>query len=114
MRPQRLGSGKLSNPTINEWFDYTALTAPGCFCYGDTARNILSGPGLRDWDFSLSKEFPVRERIRIQFRAEFFNLTNTPAFGLPIADVQAGPGVSGAIFSAGAPREVQFALKLYF
>jgi outer membrane receptor protein involved in Fe transport len=114
MRPQRLGSGKLSNPTINEWFDYTAFAAPSCFCYGDTARNILSGPGLRDWDFSLSKEFPIRERLRIQFRAEFFNLTNTPAFGLPNTDVQAGPGVSGAIFTAGAPREVQFALKLYF
>jgi hypothetical protein len=69
---------------------------------------------LRNWDFSLSKDFAIRESMRLQFRGEFFNLTNTPAFGLPVTDVQAGPGVSGAIFSAGSPREIQFALKLYF
>jgi len=114
MRPDRLGSGILANPTVNEWFDYTAFTAPTCYCYGNSARNVLSGPGLRNWDFSLSKEFTIRESLRLQFRAEFFNLTNTPAFGLPNTDVQAGPGVSGAIFSAGPPREIQFALKLYF
>ena len=114
MRPDRLGSGILSNPTINEWFDYTAFAPPSCYCYGDSARNILTGPHLRDWDFSLSKQFTIRENLRLQFRAEFFNFTNTPAFGLPVPDVQAGPGVSGAIFSAGPPREVQFALKLYF
>ncbi len=114
MRADRIGSGILSNPTINEWFDYTAFVPPTCYCYGNSARNVLSGPGMRNWDFSLLKEFELRENLRMQFRAEFFNLTNTPAFGLPVTDVQAGPGVSGAIFSAGPPREIQFALKLYF
>ena len=117
MRPQRLGSGILSNPTIQEWFDYTAFAPPACYCYGNTARNILTGPSLKEWDFSLFKDFDmarVREGMRMQFRAEFFNFTNTPAFALPDTDVQAGPGVSGAIFSAGAPREIQFALKFYF
>jgi hypothetical protein len=114
MRADRIGSGILSNPTINEWFDYTAFAPPSCYCYGNSARNILSGPGLRNWDFSLLKEFELRENLHMQFRAEFFNLTNTPAFGLPVTDVQAGPGVSGAIFNAGPPREIQFALKLNF
>jgi hypothetical protein len=117
MRPARLGSGKLSNPTITEWFDYTAFAPPTCYCYGNTARNVLYGPHLRDWDFSLFKEFDMhrlREGMRMQIRGEFFNFTNTPYFGQPDTDVQAGPGVSGAIFSAGTPREIQLALKFYF
>lgn len=116
-RPMRLGSGILSNPTINKWFDYAAFAPATCYCYGDTARNILNGPPLHNWDFSLFKDFDMsrfREGMRMQFRGEFFNFTNTPAFANPNTDVQAGPGVSGAIFSAGAPREIQFALKFYF
>ena len=43
----------------------------------------LNGPGFRDFDFSIFKEFKVTETTRLQFRAESFNLTNTPSFNLP-------------------------------
>jgi outer membrane receptor protein involved in Fe transport len=117
MRADRSGSGKLSNPTVGEWFDYTAFGPPTCYCYGNSARNVLTGPPLNNWDFSLFKDFDMhrfREGMRMQFRGEFFDFTNTPHFGQPDTDVMAGPGTSGAIFSAGAPRQIQLALKFYF
>jgi hypothetical protein len=48
----------------------------------------------------------------LQFRGEFFNLTNTPAFGLPVTNIQST--TAGQILSAGEPRDVQLALKLVF
>ena len=51
--------------------------------FGNAGRNILTGPPLRDADVSFLKLFPVREHLAVQFRAECFNLTNTPNFGQP-------------------------------
>jgi hypothetical protein len=65
-------------------------------------------------DFSLFKQFPIKERMRLQFRAEAFNLTNSPWFGAP------GTGITAANFGvvspsqANDPRNVQLALKLVF
>ena len=92
------------------------------FTFGNAGRNIVLGPGLQNWDFSIFKLFPVREQMRFEFRAEFFNIWNhvnpllgpagaiseepqavefgTPQFGFPIA--------------ARDPRFIQFALKFYF
>ena len=88
-----------------------SLPAPGVF--GNSARNTLQGPSLIDLDVSLSRTFAIRERIKLQFRAEAFNLTNTVAFGLPNTNVSGGS--AGAITSlAGDPRLMQFALRLAF
>lgn len=115
MRPNRIGGGKLDNPTIYRWFDATAFSVPAAYTYGNCGRNILTGPGLRNWDFGLIKNFDLsrlREQLRVQFRAEFFNFTNTPAFDLPAGNIQTA--TVGRILSAGLPREVQFGLKLMF
>jgi hypothetical protein len=58
------------------------------------------------------RNFRMRERFNLQFRAEFFNFTNTPAFGNPVTNIQSG--TVGRILSAGEPRDVQMALKLMF
>jgi hypothetical protein len=50
--------------------------------------------------------------MNVQFRAEFFNVTNTPAFGLPTSNIQSS--LAGRVLSAGEPRDIQFALKLNF
>ena len=52
-----------------------SLPAPGVF--GNSGRNTLRGPGLKDLDVSLSRNFTFAERFKLQFRAEAFNLTNT-------------------------------------
>ena len=80
------------------------------YTYGNSGRNILFGPGVKNLDLSLSKSFSITERMRLQFRAESFNFTNTPAFGQPGATLN-GLGV-GQITSAGDPRRIQFGLKL--
>jgi hypothetical protein len=51
--------------------------------FGNTAMNILRGPGLANWDFGLFRKFDVSERWKVEFRAEAFNLTNTPHFSNP-------------------------------
>ena len=110
-RPNRIGNGTLPSDqqTIDHWFDTTAFTVQPQFTYGNSGRNILFGPDLRNLDLSLSKSFAITEGKRLQFRVESFNFTNTPAFGQPAATLNAA-GV-GQITSAGDPRRIQFGLK---
>lgn len=119
--PNRIGSGVLpkSERTINRWFDASAFVNPGLYTFGNSGRNILFGPGTRQIDFSLFKSFPIGESRRLDFRAESFNIMNTPQFNNPNANI----GFTGVarITSAGSPpiyqrtsRQIQMALKLYF
>ena len=111
-RPNRIADGTLSNPTIDRWFDAGAFRVQPNFTYGNSGRNILFGPALTNLDFSLAKALQVTERFRLQFRAESFNASNTPYFGLPAANINT-PGV-GIINNSGEPRRIQFGLKLIF
>ena len=113
-RPNRNGSGKLSNPTIAKWFDYTAFSVPANGTFGTSGRNILRGPGLDNWDISLLKDFHFNQRIYAEFRAEAYNVFNHPQFYNPNTDIEAGPGVAGTITSATGSRQMQVALKIYF
>jgi len=79
--------------------------------FGNTGRNILRGPDQRNADFSIIKFIPITERTRMEFRAEFFNLTNTPSFANPDSNVLSS--AFGRISSTSTgPRVIQFALKL--
>ena len=107
--------------TLDRWFDTSAFTAPGPQRFGNGGRNILRGPGTKQADLSLFKEFYFsgEQGPRLQFRSEFFNITNTPQFNNPAATI--GAAGAGSIRSAGSPltfqrtsRQIQFALKLYF
>ena len=91
-------------------FDVAAFRVPQAFTYGNSGRNLLYARGFRNWDFIVVRNFPVRDRARVQFRGEFFNFTNTPAFGGPVSNIQAGN--AGQVLSAGEPRSIQLALKL--
>jgi hypothetical protein len=82
---------------------------------GSAGRNILYGPGIKSLDFSLFKNFRITERITTQFRAETFNLTNTPQFSQPNGDIS-NTGDFGRIRSTrlGSNRQIQFALRVTF
>ena len=121
--PNRVGSGAVANQTIDHWFDTTSASfiSPGDYIYGNSGRNILTGPGTTEFDLSVFKNFSLGsvEARRLQFRAEAFNVFNTPQFNIPNAQI-GSPG-AGRITSAGSPplfqrtsREIQLALKLYF
>jgi hypothetical protein len=110
-RPNRIADGTLPSDqrSIDRWFDVSAFLVQPQYTYGNSGRNILFGPGLRNVDLSIGKFFPISEGKRLQFRVESFNFTNTPAFGLPGRNVN-GLGV-GQITSADDPRRLQFGLK---
>ena len=83
------------------------------FRYGNAGRGTLIGPGIIDWDFSLSKRFNITERHRMEFRAEIFNFPNHPLFGFP----GASPGTSNYGIISGTSidsRQLQFGLKYSF
>ena len=110
LRPDRIGRGTVDNRTLARDFDPSAFRLPQQFTFGNSGRNILYRRGFKNWDFIAVRNFPLHERLRLQFRGEFFNFTNTPAFGGPVANIQAGN--VGQILSAGEPRSIQLALKL--
>lgn len=109
LRNWRLGRGERS---LERWFDTGAFVRNDQFTYGNAGRNLLAAPGLVNFDFAVYKHFRFTEDIRLQFRAESFNATNTPAFDPPNATV--GNPNFGIISSAGRPRNLQFGLKLIF
>ncbi len=113
-RPNRLRDGSLPSDqrTIDQWFDVSAFQVQPQYTYGNSGRNILNGPWLTNLDLSLAKVVALTERVRVQFRAEAFNATNTPYFGLPAANITAA-GV-GQITTASDPRRIQFGLKVLF
>ena len=86
---------------------------PANFTYGNSGANILRSQSLRNLDFSIFKEFPVKESSLLQFRAEFFNLSNTPTFGIPSTNIDTSSG--GVVTSSvNNPRQIQFGLKFNF
>jgi hypothetical protein len=113
-RPDRIASGNLSSgQNIKNWFDVTAFTTPAPYTYGNSGRDILFGPGRTNFDLSLFKDFPIRERVKMQFRAESFNIFNHPQFGLPGGSIgsASAPVISSTV---GNPRQMQVALRLQF
>jgi Carboxypeptidase regulatory-like domain/TonB dependent receptor len=89
--------------------------------FGDAGRNIILGPSLQNWDMSFIKQFPVKEQMHFEFRAEFFNIWNHP--NLTFADetttnenfsTERGASQFGFATASRPPREIQFALKFFF
>ena len=94
------------------WFDKTSFTAPGPNRFGNAGRNSVRGPGFVNYDLSLFRNFALAERARLEFRAEAYNLTNTPRWGNPVNNVNNAD--FGQILTASGERELQFALRFTF
>jgi hypothetical protein len=133
-RPDRIADGRLgSQATRQLWFDPMAFRRTDCnipsrpdLChFGNAANDILTGPGSRNLDASIYKNWRMSrlgESARLQFRMEAFNTTNTPHFGQPIGIGFVSPDTvvpdapqQGQIRSLFSPmRPMQVAIKLYF
>jgi len=115
--PNRVCSGAVSNPTIDRWFDPSCFVTPPANVFGNMGFNILRGPGYRNWDLGLLKNFTFKEPRYLQFRAEFFNMPNNVNFGQPNSFLCSGACSVGTITSLATgshSRQIQFALKFYF
>jgi len=120
IRPNMTCNPVLSHPTLSDWFNASCFSAPPPGELGNAPRTPLSGPGFVNTDFSLIKHFALpREGMRLDFRAEFFNLFNHPQFGAPGgsgygADFAALSTFNVINYTVNNPRLVQFGLKFAF
>jgi hypothetical protein len=120
IRPNMTCNPVLSHPTLSDWFNASCFSAPPPGELGNAPRTPLSGPGFVNTDFSLIKHFALpREGMRVDFRAEFFNLFNHPQFGAPGgngygADFAALSTFNVINYTVNNPRLIQFGLKLAF
>jgi hypothetical protein len=112
-RPNVVGNPNLSDPTPQEWFNTAAFQIAPKYTFGSAGRNILRGPGLASFDLSLVRRFHIAESHTVSFEAQAFNLLNRVNFDLPQAVVDE-TGSFGRVFSAKAPRQIQFALRYHF
>jgi hypothetical protein len=96
-----------------QWFGQGSFTNAANGTFGNcSAQGPVIGPGYADADISLQKNFPVTERMKVQFRADFLNAFNHPNFAVP--NDSCCSGTFGVINATQDARQLQFALKLYF
>jgi hypothetical protein len=130
------GHGCPGGRAINPYAFTNPVCAPNSVCFGDVPRNFARGFGAWQMDLAVRREFPIHERLKLQFRAEAFNVFNHPNFGWinpscsPNSNGQPGCtnpqfgqaqftlasslGVLSPQYQMGGPRSMQFALKLVF
>jgi hypothetical protein len=110
----RIGNGNLpsSERSIDRWFDTTAFAVPAQYTIGSAGRNILFGPGSKSMDLKIGKNWMLTERLRLEYRLEMFNFTNTPNFGTPNGTLNNAQ--VARITSAADPRRIQMGMKLVF
>ncbi len=134
LRPNLVPGVSLTPPggrTIAHWINPAAFAAPAAGTFGNSPRDLFAGPGTWQVDSGLSKTIPLGERVRAEFRAEFYNVFNHPQLGQPQATFNpANTSGFGSIINtinlntaivspitpvgSGTPREIQFALRLDF
>ena len=112
-----------ANPSPTCWINPKAFTTPAAGTLSGLGRNNIPGPDFFGWDSALSREFPIKELYRLEFRAEAFNITNSFRAGVSLPSLATGTsGVNttfgtptfGQITSAEDPRILQMALKFTF
>ncbi|MBI4905624.1 MAG: hypothetical protein HY820_18475 [Acidobacteria bacterium] len=108
-----LSTDRPRSQLIEQYFKPSTFALATIGTFGTAPRNLMRGPGSLTLDMGLMKNFPVAEKMRLQFRGELFNAFNTPRFNSPYASL-AAPARIGRIESAADPRIVQLGLKLSF
>jgi hypothetical protein len=112
-----LPSNRSNIQKAQKWFNTAAFAIPAPYTLGNVRRTdgAVRGPNIRNTDFSLFKDTAITDRWNMEFRAEAFNLTNTPHFGLPntSANATAFGQITNTLLSP-EPRQLQFAVKLKF
>lgn len=115
LRPNVTGTAasQSTSQLINNYFaGYTFTTPLATNPFGDVGRNAFRALSFEQWDFAANKNFSIREGIKLQFRSEFFNLTNHTNLGIPTT--QTTSSAFGTIRTTFPSRQIQFALKLLF
>lgn len=111
-RPNLVGNPNVSNPTPSRFFNPAAFQIPEAGTFGNSGRNVVIGPGIRNVDLALARSLRMSDTTRAQFRADFYNVFNHPNFvAPPTMQNFADSSDFGALFVARSPRIVQLGLK---
>jgi TonB dependent receptor len=118
-RPDQIAPARLGHKRNGMFFNTAAFAPQPLGTVGNTQRNSLFGPDFRHVDLSIFKTFPIKEQLGIQFRAECYNISNTPNFYIQNGNSAAefGNNAFGQISQVDpnyTPRQYQFALKVVF
>jgi hypothetical protein len=114
VRANLAGDPNVPNPSTREWFNTAAFAPPAPFTFGNSGRNSLRADWFKNLDVSLFRDFPFGERRSFQFRAEAFNVTNTPTWGIPVNDLNNHAQFGSITSTRSTERQLQLSLKLYF
>jgi hypothetical protein len=110
----RSGTLSVSNPSMAEWFNTAAFTNPPAYSFGNDSRTEpnLRTPGAIYWDTTMSRWQPIHERMRVQFRADMYDILNHPNLGSPTTSTTSS--TFGEILSKSTNRTITMALRLEF
>jgi hypothetical protein len=111
-RPNVSGEPSLDDSSAEQWFNTAAFSFPPFGSFGNAGRNILDGPGYQNLNLALIKYVQLGGNVRLQLRAETFNVFNRVNLDLP--DAFLGSPTFGQVLSAGSPRRFQFGVKALF
>jgi hypothetical protein len=120
-RPDQVNDPKLANPTINGWFNPAAFVVPPNGRFGNSARGVIVGPGISNFDFGLFKYFNFTEKARLQIRMTATNFFNHPNYANPNTNISSSnvgkiTGLQGGrldTLGAGA-RAIQLGFRVDF
>jgi hypothetical protein len=109
-----VGDPRLSNPTINQWFNQAAFALPPLGSFGNADRGIIYGPGFWNADLALFRDFPLHlgEQSRVQLRSDFFNAFNHVNPTNPNTNFSSS--AFGQITTYRGPRIIQLVIKVIF
>jgi len=108
-----VGNPYPANQSPLEWINPAAFALPAPLTFGDLGRDSLRSDWYKNLDLSIFRQFPIRERMRLEFRFEMFNATNTPVWAVPVSNVDS-PNFGQVTSTANTARQLQFGLKLYY
>ena len=114
LRPNLVGNPELpsSERTLGRWFNTAAFANPANFTFGNSPRSVLRGPGLATLDATIEKSIPLGETVKVDLRAEAYNLLNRANFDIP--GYTLGAADFGVISSARPARTVELGARLSF
>ena len=113
-RPNQIAPAALAGDqrSLTRWFNTDAFTVAPAYTSGTAPRFQFYGPGMENWDASLMRNVVLRERMRLQFRAEFYNALNHPNFRNP--NTTLGNANYGKITADNGPRNMELTLRLFW
>ncbi len=111
-RSNRTCNGKLSHPTLDEYFDTSCFPVQAPNTFGNEGRNVLVGPGAQLWDMSLARKLNLGERVKLSIRGDFYSIFNHQNWGAPVSSDFSSE--IGEILNKVNPRTIQLGATLRF